>query len=285
MDKFCTHFILHAAFCRCAPAFSHLFCGGAKNILPVLRGIVCTAAFCRCTRTFPFDCCVLFCGSNTTFCQCTAAFCIFAHADFCVSFMRGRYNSASAAFLIVVFRSAAALERSATPRHRLRCSVLPAFLHPPYAGALCELSPSICLFGDNSHSPYCGAKRSASILHVCKSTKNKPFLIVVCDSVSVAKFFTLQPCVNVLRQIRDSITLVSSPIFLFCAADSRTHRPPPPLNCHASCRRRAATIAAATAALLPSLLCFHCCRAATAATAATAAAVAFVFVEVVVSAC
>ena len=187
--------------------------------------------------------------------------------------------------LIVVFRSAAALERSATPRHRLRCSVLPAFLHPPYAGALCELSPSICLFGDNSHSPYCGAKRSASILHVCKSTKNKPFLIVVCDSVSAAKFFTLQPCVNVLRQIRDSITLVSSPIFLFCAADSRTHRPPPPLNCHASCRRRAATIAAATAALLPSLLCFHCRRAATAATAATAAAVAFVFVVVVVSAC
>ena len=100
MDKFCTHFILHAAFCRCAPAFSHLLCGGAKNILPVLRGIVCTAAFCRCTRTFPFDCCVSFCGSNTTFCQCTAAFCRFAHADFCVSFMRGRYNSASAAFPI-----------------------------------------------------------------------------------------------------------------------------------------------------------------------------------------
>ena len=70
--------------------------------------------------------------------------------------------------------------------------------------------------------PYCGAKRSASILHVCQSTKNKPFLIVVCDSVSVAKIFTLQPCVNVLRQIRDSITLVLSPIFLFCAADSRT---------------------------------------------------------------
>ncbi len=70
--------------------------------------------------------------------------------------------------------------------------------------------------------PYRGAKRSASILHVCKSTKNKPFLIVVCDSVSVPKFFTSQPCVNVLRQNRNSITLVSLPIFLFCAADSRT---------------------------------------------------------------
>ncbi len=70
--------------------------------------------------------------------------------------------------------------------------------------------------------PYRGAKRSASILHVGQSTKNKPFLIVVCDSVSVAKFFTLQPCVNVVRQNHESITLVSSPIFLFCAADSRT---------------------------------------------------------------
>ena len=52
--------------------------------------------------------------------------------------------------------------------------------------------------------------------------KNQPFMIVGCDSVSVAKFFTLQPCVNVLRQNHDSITLVSPPNFLFCAADSRT---------------------------------------------------------------
>ena len=47
-------------------------------------------------------------------------------------------------------------------------------------------------------------------------------MIVGCDSVSVAKFFTSQPCVNVLWQNHDSITLVSSPKILFCVADSRT---------------------------------------------------------------
>jgi hypothetical protein len=126
--------------------------------------------------------------------------------------------------LIVVFHSAAALECSAAPRHRLRCSVLPAFcIH--HMQARCVSCRRLFVSLVTTHTampPYHGAKRSASILHVCQSTKNKPFLIVVCDSVSIAKIFTSQPCVNVLRQNRDSITLFSSPIFLFCAADSRT---------------------------------------------------------------
>ncbi len=52
--------------------------------------------------------------------------------------------------------------------------------------------------------------------------KNQLFMIVGYDSVLVTIFFTSQPCDNVLRQTHDSITLVSLPNFLFCAADSRT---------------------------------------------------------------
>ncbi len=83
----------------------------------------CTAVFCLCARPFPFDCCVLFGGGATTFCQCSFPIWLLCFV------LRRRYNvlPVQLSHLIVVFHSAVVLQRSAAPWHCLRCSVLLAF--------------------------------------------------------------------------------------------------------------------------------------------------------------